>query len=205
MEHVSQVTVQESFGLTFEKNLRAILRQAPDIILVGEIRDAETANITLSASMTGHLVLSTLHALDAPSSITRLQDLGVEPFLLSSSLRGVIAQRLVRRLCPHCSVPSDATPYERQQTQLLERTLATLYREDGCSGCLQQGYRGRVGIFECLKMNESLGAYIDSRAPLHVLRDEIRKLDVRSLLMDGLNKVEQGVTTLDALIEVSAQ
>lgn len=205
IEHVSQVAVQESLGLTFAKNLRAILRQAPDVILVGEIRDAETANIALSASMTGHLVLSTLHALDAPSSITRLQDLGVEPFLLSSALRGVIAQRLVRRLCPHCNVPSDATPYERQQTQLLGRTLSTLYREDGCPGCLQQGYRGRVGIFECLRMDEALGAYIDSRAPFHVLRNEIRRLGVRSLLMDGLNKVEQGVTTLDELIGVSAQ
>ena len=203
IEHVSQVAVQRSFGLTFAKNLRAILRQAPDVILVGEIRDAETANMALSASMTGHLVLSTLHALDAPSSITRLQDLGIEPFLLSSALRGVIAQRLVRKLCSHCSVPSDATPYERQQMQLLGRALGTLYREDGCSRCAQQGYQGRVGIFECLTLSEALAAYIDSRAPLHVLRNETRKGGVRSLLMDGLNKVEHGLTTLDALIGVS--
>lgn len=205
LDHVSQVAVRASMGLTFAKQLRAILRQAPDVILIGEIRDAETANIALSASMTGHLVLSTLHALDVASSITRLLDLGTEAFLLSSALRGVIAQRLVRRLCQECSIPSDATPYERQQMQLLGRSLGALYRNDGCSYCEDQGYRGRVGIFECLKLNDQMGAFIDAKVPLHALRNEIRNSGVRSLLMDGLIKVEHGVTTLDALIGVSAE
>ncbi len=142
-------------GLDFAHGLRAIVRQAPDIIMVGEVRDRETADIAIRAALTGHLVFSTLHPNDAPGAVTRLLDMGVEPFLIASSIQGVLAQRLVRRLCASCRAPAAPDPILARQfdvTDLPER----VFEPDGCEECLERGYRGRVGIFELLTMHEKL-------------------------------------------------
>ncbi|ADC89887.1 type II secretion system protein E [Thermocrinis albus DSM 14484] len=198
LEGVSQIQVNPKVGLTFAAGLRAILRQDPDVIMVGEIRDSETAQIAVHAALTGHLLLSTLHTNDAPSSISRLVDLGVEPFLLASSLDVVIAQRLVRKICNQCK-----EPYEPTEEELRELSLEghyTFYRGKGCPACMGTGYRGRTGIFEILELTEDLKKLIVRTQDAQAIREEAVRRGFRSMLEDGVRKVMEGITTPEEII-----
>ncbi|HHJ64606.1 MAG TPA: type II/IV secretion system protein [Aquifex aeolicus] len=198
---VSQIQVNPKVGLTFATGLRSILRQDPDIIMVGEIRDSETADIAVHAALTGHLVLSTLHTNDAPSAVTRLSDMGIEPFLIASSLEGVIAQRLVRRICEACK--EAYTPSEEELRELgLESYEGPFYRGQGCDHCLGTGYRGRVGIFEVLELDEDLRSLITRTQDAQEIRRAAVRRGFRTMLEDGIEKVKRGVTTSSELISV---
>jgi type IV pilus assembly protein PilB len=195
---INQCQVKEGIGLTFSKILRSMLRQAPNIILVGEIRDLEVAEVAIQAALTGHLVFSTLHTNDAPSAITRLIDMGVKPFLVASSLQAVMAQRLIRTLCPKCRAP-DPDP-DRKYLALLgftDRELVgrTVMKPVGCSECNNTGFRGRKGIFEMMTMNNEVRELAFKRAPTNIIRKAARAAGMRSLLDDGKVKVLNGITT----------
>ena len=201
IEGIMQVAINESVGLTFSKALRSFLRQDPDVIMVGEMRDLETAQISIQASLTGHLVLSTLHTNDAPGAITRLVDMGVEPFLISSTMVAVVGQRLVRTTCKHCR-----TPFEPTETQL---TLLNLSAHDlgdktfyyGCSACNDTGYRGRKGIFELLTIDDAIRALINERAPTVVIRQKAVELGMIPLREDGLRSIFEGDTTIEEIVK----
>lgn len=203
LEGIGQTQVNTKVDLTFARGLRAILRQDPDVVMVGEIRDAETAHIAVQASLTGHLVLSTLHTNSAAGAITRLTDMGVEPFLLSSSLLGVIAQRLVRKLCPHCRTPYAA---DAAECAYLKCDQAALYRPAGCTACRNTGYRGRVGIYEILPVDETLRRMIHNREGEQAIEHYARQLP-SSLAIgeDGRQKILQGVTTLQEVMRVTTE
>ncbi len=183
--------------------MRSFLRQDPDIILVGEIRDKETAEIAIQASLTGHLVFSTLHTNDAPGAITRLIDMGIEPFLISSTLEAVLAQRLVRTICPHCK-----TPYQPQDEQL---SLLGLTREQvgdrpfyfgaGCKECNHTGYRGRRGVFEYMRITEPVQELINQRKPTLVIRDKAIEMGMRTLREDGIRCILDGYTTVEEVLK----
>lgn len=192
---VGQTQVNARIDMTFAKALRAILRQDPDVIMIGEIRDLETAQIAVQASLTGHLVLATLHTNDAVSAVTRLIDMGVEPFLLASSLLGVMAQRLVRRLCPQCKTPNPL-PLEHAPTHVH-------YRPVGCAACSGTGYRGRNGIYELLEVDDTLRRLIHDQAAEHVMREHAQTVGMRSLRDDGLRWVSAGETALEEILRVS--
>lgn len=202
---VNQVQVNPKAGLTFAVGLRAFLRQDPDIILVGEIRDRETADIAVRAALTGHLVLSTLHTNSAAAAAARLIDMGVEPFLLASSLTGVLAQRLVRRLCPHCRQPYRVDPEDPDYPLLEVEGLAgaTLYRPGGCGHCDQTGYQGRLAIAELLPVTGEIRQLIARRATPSELRAAAAARGLRSLWQDGLLKAVEGVTTLEQVKRVA--
>jgi general secretion pathway protein E/type IV pilus assembly protein PilB len=202
---INQVQVSEAVGLSFSGALRSILRQAPNIIMIGEIRDMETAEIAVNASLTGHLVFSTLHTNDAPSSISRLIDIGVKPFLVASSLRGVMAQRLVRKICEKCKVPAEISDRERRLLGPLVEQMdkTTLYRGKGCEECSHTGYRGRMGIFEIFVINEEVQRMIYDNVQPTELRAKARELGMRTLREDGLRKVVAGRTTLDEVFRVT--
>ena len=195
---IRQTQIHLKAGVTFAAGLRSILRQDPDIIMVGEIRDHETAEIAMHAALTGHLVLSTLHTNDAAGAVARLLDMGMEPFLLASTLLGVIGQRLVRRICPSCQEGS------RSSKELRERypELTVLYRGRGCLACRQTGCSGRVGIFELLVVGEPMKAKIASKCPSEALKSLAVKNGMRTMRSDGLLKVQQGLTTLEELDRV---
>ena len=203
---VNQAEVRHNIGLDFARILRAMLRQAPNVILVGEIRDAETAEIAIQASLTGHLVFSTLHTNDAPSALTRLIDMGVKPFLVSTAVMAVLAQRLVRRLCLSCR-----QPYEPPATLLAALGLRpeeiagrTIYRPVGCRECRFDGYKGRVGIFEMFQMDPQIREATYRRASTMQIRDQARLTGgLRSLREDGLRKVLEGTTSLDEVLRVA--
>jgi len=198
---VSQIQVNPKVGLTFASGLRAILRQDPDIIMVGEIRDPETAEVAVQAALTGHLVLSTLHTNDASSAVTRLKDMGIEPFLIASSLEGVIAQRLVRRICENCKEPY--RPSEEEVKELgLPRGNYTFYRGKGCEECLGTGYRGRIGIFEVLELDEELKKLINETQEAGRIRETARKKGFKSMLEDGIEKILKGITTSSEVLSV---
>ncbi len=199
---VNQVEVKHQIGLDFARIIRAMLRQAPNIILVGEIRDHETAEIAIQASLTGHLVFSTLHTNDAPSAITRLVDIGVQPFLVASSVIAIMAQRLVRVNCPKCKEPDQPSGAEIKASGLTTEQLKTanFMRGRGCSHCNHTGYRGRLGIFEMLKMNGTLREMTFKREPTQTIRRQSRLLGMRTLLEDGLNKALKGITTLEEVL-----
>lgn len=202
---INQVQVREDIGLTFPAVLRSILRQAPNIIMVGEIRDFETAEIAVNASLTGHLVFSTLHTNDAPSAIPRLMDIGVKPFLLASSIRATIAQRLVRVICEKCAAPY--TPTERE-IGLLGNTASQLkdvklLKGRGCAACGQTGYRGRKGLYEVFVINDEVREMIYVKTPLVELRARARELGMRTLREDGLRKVVSGITTLEEVLSAT--
>lgn len=198
---VNQIHVNPQIGLTFATGLRHIVRQDPDVIMVGEIRDLETAEIAIRAALTGHLVFSTLHTNDAPSAITRLVDMGVPPYLLSSSILAVLAQRLVRVLCAACKrpdeVPAGALLPESQTTRG--------YRAVGCPACRQIGYQYRVGIFELMELNEELQSLVARNSEANVLREAARKHGMKTLREDGLDKVLAGVTTADEVLRVTQE
>ncbi len=203
---VNQTQVMESIGRTFARCLRTVLRQDPDVIMVGEIRDAETAELALQASMTGHLVLSTLHTNDAPSAIARLHDLGVPSYLISSSLSLVVAQRLVRRVCQRCAVPTAATQREMTLLRLVPWELdgARLVTGAGCPACNHTGYRGRVGLFEMLPVTARLRDLVTEGASEGALRAAARERGFVGLREDGLAKAFAGTTTLEEVLRVAA-
>jgi general secretion pathway protein E len=188
LDGISQTQINEKKGMTFASGMRSLLRQDPDIIMVGEIRDRETANMAIQASLTGHLVFSTLHTNDAASAITRLLDLGVEPYLVASSLVASLAQRLVRQLCPFCKVINEdgsASP-------------------KGCDRCRQSGFKGRIGLFELLVTNDRIRTLIQSRENATTIRQSAIEMGMTLLFEDGQNKIKQGRTTLDEVLRVTS-
>ncbi len=189
---IGQTQVNPKIDLTFAKALRAILRQDPDVIMIGEIRDHETASIAIQASLTGHLVLATVHTNDAPSSVTRLIDMGVEPFLLSSSLLGVLAQRLVRKLCPHCKVRGDDGDADQPR-----------WHPVGCEKCSHTGYKGRTGVYELMRVDDHVQSLIHSRAPEQALLAAARAAGLRSMREDGERLVRDGTTSLEEVVRVT--
>ena len=197
---ITQIHVRPKIGLTFASGLRHIVRQDPDIIMVGEIRDLETARIGIHASLTGHLLLSTLHTNDAPSAIARLIDMGVEHYLVSSTLMGVMAQRLVRRICPDCT---EMHPVPEEMRAELGDDLTTVPRGRGCPRCMQTGYRGRVAIFELLVISDAISDLITSRAPAREIKEKAVAEGMRTLHADGIEKVKQGLTTLEEVFRVT--
>jgi type IV pilus assembly protein PilB len=196
---INQVHVRADIGLTFSAALRSMLRQAPNIIMIGEIRDRETAEIAVNAALTGHLVLSTLHTNDAPSAVTRLADIGVKPFLISSSVRGIMAQRLIRTICEHCKIPHAPTASE----QSLVGNISKVWKGDGCPACGNTGYFGRKGIFELMNVNDDLRQMIYDGATSTELRASARALGMRTLREDGLRKVADGITTINEVLRVT--
>jgi type II secretory ATPase GspE/PulE/Tfp pilus assembly ATPase PilB-like protein len=202
MSGINQVQVNTEIGMTFPAALRAMLRQAPNIIMVGEIRDKETAQIAINASLTGHLVLSTLHTNDAPGAIARLADIGVQPFLVSSALRAVMAQRLVRKLCGVCKQPTELSDYEARTLNLdtAQLTKATPMKPVGCDKCKGRGFRGRMGIFEIMVTDDEIRQMINHGATTIQLRQRTRELGMRTLREDGIRKVLAGLTTAEEVI-----
>jgi type IV pilus assembly protein PilB len=203
IEGIMQVAINEGVGLTFSKALRSFLRQDPDIIMVGEMRDLETAQISIQASLTGHLVLSTLHTNDAPGAVTRLVDMGVEPFLISSTLVGVIGQRLVRTVCKGCRTPFEPTENQLSMLNLSPHDLGekSFYYGRGCSTCNDTGYRGRKGIFELLVISDPIRTLINERAPTVVMRQKAIELGMITLREDGLRSIFDGDTTIEEVVK----
>lgn len=203
VEGIQQVPVQEAIGMSFAKILRAFLRQDPDVILIGETRDLETAQIAIQASLTGHLVLSTLHTNDAPGAVTRLIDMGVEPFLISSSLEGILAQRLVRTICKSCKTPYEPTEATLASVGLTPQEIGDkmFYTGSGCTECSNTGYRGRKGIYELLDITESIRDLINQRAPSVVIRQKAIEMGMRTLREDGLRSIFDGDTTIEEVIK----
>ena len=203
---INQVQVDKSVGMTFALALRAMLRQAPNIIMVGEIRDMETGEIAINAALTGHLVFSTLHTNDAPGAVTRLIDMGVKPFLVASSVKAVMAQRLVRRICKKCAEPAVPSP---EELRLLEADVkdfegGNLMKGRGCEACSGSGYKGRMGIYEIFMVTEELQSMIFENKPSNEIRDAARRLGMRTLRDDGLRKAMAGSTTLEEIIRITA-
>jgi type IV pilus assembly protein PilB len=205
MTGINQVQVNTDVGMTFPAALRSMLRQAPNIIMIGEIRDLETASIATNASLTGHLVFSTLHTNDAPSAVARLIDLGVQPFLVASSVRAVLAQRLIRRLCSNCKQPSELTDTELRALGIEpgQTSEAQVMKPVGCEQCRQIGYRGRMGIFEIFVIDDEARHMINKRSPTFVLRQRARELGMRTLREDGVRKVLAGLTSADEVISIT--
>jgi type IV pilus assembly protein PilB len=199
---INQVEVRHNIGLDFARIIRAMLRQAPNIILVGEIRDRETAEIAVQASLTGHLVFSTLHTNDAPSAITRLADIGVAPFLVASSVVAIMAQRLVRKICPKCREPYTPPAAEIKAANLTPEQLqgATFARGRGCNNCTGSGYRGRLGIYELLRMSSAIREMAFNRESSQNIARKARSLGMRNLLEDGVSKAVRGITTLEEVL-----
>ncbi|MCM8775119.1 MAG: Flp pilus assembly complex ATPase component TadA [Candidatus Omnitrophica bacterium] len=200
---IRQIPVNLKAGLNFANALRSILRQDPDVIMVGEIRDTETAEIAIQSALTGHLVLSTLHTNSAAGAITRLMDMKIEPFLISSSVIGVVSQRLVRRICERCKEP-DPKPSDflLESLKLPPDRKLTTYKGTGCRHCHQTGYRGRIGIFEILKINEAIQKKIVARADTSEIEREARKAGLKSLRDDALDKVAAGITTIEEIVKI---
>lgn len=201
---IGQTQVNTKIGMTFARGLRAILRQDPDIVMVGEIRDLETVEMAIQASLTGHLVLSTLHTNSAIGAITRLRDMGAEPFLLSSTIIGVIAQRLVRVLCPHCKAERE---WDAQTCELLKldaTTSATIFKPTGCDRCGQTGYHGRTGIYEVIAVDDKLRALIHSNQSEAMMEEQVR-LFSNSMQTDGFRKVMLGETTIEEVLRVAVE
>jgi len=202
---INQVQVNEAVGLSFSMALRSILRQAPNVIMIGEIRDLETASIAINASLTGHLVFSTLHTNDAPSAVTRLIDIGVKPFLVASSTRGLMAQRLVRKVCKQCAAHAVPTEVELRTLGLDAASVqgATFLKGKGCSNCSNTGYRGRFGIFEIFVIDDEARKLIYEKVPSSVLRARAREIGMRTLREDGIRKAQAGLTTPDEVIRAT--
>jgi type IV pilus assembly protein PilB len=203
MDGIMQVAISESVGMTFSRALRSFLRQDPDIIMVGEMRDLETAQISIQASLTGHLVLSTLHTNDAPGAVTRLVDMGIEPFLISSTLMAVLAQRLVRTSCKNCRTPFEPTESQLAMLNLSPHDLGdkVFHYGRGCSTCNDTGYKGRKGIFELLVVGDAVRTLINERAPTVVLRQKAVELGMVTLREDGLRSIFDGDTTIEEVVK----
>ncbi len=204
MSGINQVQVNKDVGLDFSAALRSILRQAPNIVMIGEIRDAETADIAMEAALTGHLVFSTLHTNDAPSAVTRLLDIGVKPFLVASALRAAMAQRLVRAICEKCKTPYTPTERDLKMLGAISKTIPeTMYTGAGCDKCGRSGYKGRKGIFEIFKVDDTIQRLIFDHAPATILRQRAREMGMRTLREDGMLKVASGMTSLHEVLRVT--
>jgi general secretion pathway protein E len=204
---INQIQVKASIGLTFANSLRSIVRQDPDVILIGEIRDAETAEIAIHSALTGHLVLSTLHTNDAPSAITRLIDMGMEDYLLSSTIIGILAQRLVRVACPDCREPYFPNPMILKEMRLDGEDLShsNIIEVRGCESCSHTGYWGRMGIFEFLKVTDEIQKLILGKKDANIIKEAARKEGMRTLREDGWLKVKQGLTTVSEVLRVTQE
>ena len=202
---INQVQVDKAVGMTFAAALRAMLRQAPNIVMVGEIRDVETAEVAINAALTGHLVFSTLHTNDAPGAISRLVDMGVKPFLVATALRAVMAQRLLRRICTNCKAPYMPTPAEARLLGFTPEYLENhqFYKGKGCSKCGQTGYKGRIGIYEIFEISDEIARLIFANEPSTVIREAARRAGMRSLRDDAMRKAEAGITTLEEVLFVT--
>jgi type IV pilus assembly protein PilB len=203
IEGIMQVAINEGVGMTFAKALRSFLRQDPDIIMVGEMRDLETSQIAIQASLTGHLVLTTLHTNDASGAVTRLIDMGVEPFLISSTLLCVLAQRLVRTICRNCRTPFEPTESQLSMMNLSPHDLGdkVFHYGRGCSNCNDTGYKGRKGIFELLPISDPIRGLITERAPTVVLRQKAVELGMVTLREDGLRSIFDGDSTIEEVLK----
>ena len=203
IEGIMQVPINETTGMTFAKALRAFLRQDPDIIMVGEMRDLETAQIAVQASLTGHFVLSTLHTNDAPGAVTRFADMGIEPFLISSTLMGVLAQRLVRTICPKCRSPFEPTENQLSQLNLSTFDLGekTFHYGRGCEHCNDTGYKGRSGIYELLGINDAVRTMINERTPAVIMRQRAMEMGMATIRDDGLRLIFDGRTTVEEVVK----
>jgi general secretion pathway protein E len=197
LDGITQVQARPDIGYTFARALRTFLRQDPDVIMVGEIRDKETADIAVQSSLTGHLVLSTLHTNDACSVFPRLSDIGVEPYLVAATIQGVQAQRLIRKLCSHCSEPTEAPVF-------IKTTIKNgdWRKPNGCPQCHGRGFRGRVGVYELIEINAEMRDLITQKSPVADIRDLARKAGSRSLLEDGLLKAAKGITSVEEVLRV---
>ncbi|MBQ3381134.1 MAG: Flp pilus assembly complex ATPase component TadA [Oscillospiraceae bacterium] len=204
IEGVNQVQINEKVGLTFASGLRSILRQDPDIIAVGEIRDGETADIAMRAAITGHVVLSTIHTNDAVGTIERLEDIGVEPYLVASAMRGMVSQRLLRKICPNCKQAYTATEEELRDLDIPDEVGLTLYRGKGCPNCFNTGYRGRTAVVEVMTLNSKLRRMISERAPRSAIEEELHKPESGfvSLRESAINLAREGVTTASEILRV---
>jgi type II secretion system protein E len=205
LKGINQIAVRSDIGLTFAMGLRHILRQDPNVVMVGEIRDQETAEIAIRASLTGHLVFSTLHTNDAPSAFTRLIDMGIEPFLVASSVEAVMAQRLVRTICPHCKTEQKVEAHYLRRIGFPETDIATakIWRGAGCENCRQQGYQGRKGIYELLLVSENIRPLIMNRSSSTAIAQRAMDAGMRTLRTDGWNKVKAGETTIEEVLRVT--
>jgi type IV pilus assembly protein PilB len=201
---INQFQVNEKIGFTFPATLRSLLRQDPDVIMVGEIRDAETAKIAVQAALTGHMVFSTLHTNDASSAVTRMYNVGIEPYLISASLVGVLGQRLVRRICSSCSEETTPTPNAVRAAERLGEQLDRIFVGAGCSRCRRTGFSGRVGLYEMLVPDDELRDAITAGAPLNQLRELAARGGMKSLSQDGFEKVRQGITIIEEVLRVTA-
>jgi len=211
IEGINQIQVDQKIGLTFSAGLRAIMRQNPDIIMVGEIRDEETAKLAIDCAMTGHLVLSTFHATDSATVLTRLLDMGIEPFLITSTVNLVIAQRLVRKICPKC-IESYEIPFSQLAKSIgedlakrLPKTIEgniRLFRGKGCPFCQKTGYFGRIGIFELLEIKDEIKNLVMAKANATEINRIAKKMGIKTMIEDGLKKVETGTTTIDEILRV---
>ncbi len=202
---INQVMVKADVGMTFAAALRAMLRQAPNIIMIGEIRDAETANIAINASLTGHLVFSTLHTNDAPSAVARLADIGIKRFLIASAVRAVMAQRLVRKLCPNCKAPVDLTEKQARSLNIdMSRVVpGSVMGPVGCDSCRRGGFKGRMGLFEVFTIDDEVRHMINDNLTTPQLRRRARELGMRTLREDGVRKVLSGLTSADEVVNVT--
>lgn len=205
MSGINQVQVNRAVGLDFSAALRSILRQAPNIVMIGEIRDHETAEIAMEAALTGHLVFSTLHTNDAPSAVTRLVDIGMKPFLVASALRAAMAQRLIRAICDKCRTEHVLTDRERKMLGVLHTDVKNMkmYKGAGCEVCGNKGYKGRKGLFEIFSVDDTVQKMIFDRAPITELRARIREMGMRTLREDGMLKVASGMTTLEEVLRAT--
>jgi len=203
LEGITQIQVNSKIGLNFAAGLRSIVRQDPDVIMIGEIRDHETASIAIESALTGHLVFSTLHTNDAAGSISRLQDMGVEPYLISSSLLAVQAQRLVRENCPHCVTEHTMTEVEARLLDIPLTEIAVIYRGDGCNRCAGTGYRGRIGLYELLLISDDIRHLINTGADANEIRALAIKQGMLTLRQDALAKLAKGLTTVEEVVRVT--
>ena len=207
LKGINQIQVKPAINLTFANALRSIVRQDPDVILIGEIRDSETAEIAIHSALTGHLVLSTLHTNDAPSAITRLINMGMEDYLLSSTIIGILAQRLVRTACPYCREPSSPDPAILQEMKMdgVDPAEVRVFNVRGCSQCANTGYWGRVGIYELLQVTEDIQKLILEKKDANLIKERARKAGMRTLRQDGWLKVREGITTVSEVLRVSQE
>lgn len=203
LDGITQIQTNSSIGLTFSKGLRSIVRQDPDVLMVGEIRDHETAEIAIESALTGHLVFSTLHTNDAAGAVTRLQDMGVEGYLISSSLLAIQAQRLVRRICTDCKVEQPITADEATVLEIDAKDYPILHRGTGCDRCGGTGYRGRIGLYELLVMSDAIRHHIASGADANIIRDQAIHEGMRTLRQDALEKLGAGLTTPEEVVRVT--
>ena len=203
MRGINQIHVKSQIGLNFASGLRSIVRQDPDVIMVGEIRDPETAEISIQAALTGHLVFSTVHTNDAAGAITRLLDMGIENFLISSALLGVLAQRLVRVICPDCKEERSLKTSLREEMGILTKEDIKVYHGKGCKACSQTGFRGRCGIYELLVIDDNIRELILKKTTAQIIRDQARKAGMTTLREDGWDKVIKGITTVEEILRVT--